>query len=157
MLTWKRPSRRFLTKHAFGFLKKFPKYFRASSICSTIQDNRLLRFHCRVPRTAAQSAAQAINMVLIFRPCFQLEPSSYARRHILSGQSCPHQQRPGSRPAATRGSDSPNEEVLERLRRAEAEAAQLRKEIAAARVGTLFVGALLCRPNQGYRFKSCAF
>ncbi len=45
--------------------------------------------------------------------------------------------RPCARTAATRGSESPNEEVLERLRRAEAEAAQLRKEIAAAKVRAL--------------------
>lgn len=98
-----------------------------------------------LPQARGQSSALQVlsicfTMALLLQPCLHTELGRCPARQQYLSQRTGHAW-PCARLAATRGSESPNEEVLERLKRAEAEAAQLRKEIAAARVR---VGALSC-------------
>ena len=90
-----------------------------------------------------------VTMALLLQPCLHAEFGRCPARQQYLSQRTGHAW-PCARLAATRGSESPNEEVLERLKRAEAEAAQLRKEIAAARVR---VGALSCWGVVGRRWR----
>ena len=81
-------------------------------------------------------------MPLLLGTCSSKESAYLLSRQAASGQRAV-QARPCQRIAATRGSEfSPREEeALERLRRAEAEAAELRKQIAAARVRQGLLGS----------------
>ena len=90
-------------------------------------------------------------MALLPGPCLNFDLARCSARQKLPTRQA--RVRPTVRSAATRGSESPNEEVLERLKRAEAEAADLRKQIAAAKVSDQLVrGASRTAPSQ-VRFK----